>query len=718
MGLMRGGRLALLAVLLLAPACSFTLRELEPTLPPTAQSSVILAGDGTPLVTLHAEENRSNVALDTIPVHVRDAVIAIEDERFWLHHGVDFRAIARAVQVNASAGSVSQGGSTITQQLVKTLLLNSNQTLDRKVAEAALAWQMEEHYTKERILEIYLNTIYFGSGAYGVEAAATHYFGRPVGQLTVAEGALLAGLIQAPSDYDPYLRPDEAIARRSLVLGNMREQELIDQATYDAAILEPLALAPEIPVQQERYAAAHFVEEVKQWILRDERFGATRDERRDLLFTGGLTIRTTVDLGLQAAAEAAVAGILPDPFADPEAAVVTIDPATGHVLAMVGGRDYFGAATDARYNLAMGRGRHTGSSFKPLVLAAALQDGMPVTEQFSAPGTMQLSFGDPPQVWNVGNYSDSGIGGMVDLTEATVRSYNTVYAQLILRVGTERAVEVAHAMGITGDLAEFPSAVLGANDVQPLEMASAYATLANRGVHVDPVFVTSITRADGTILYEAEHRQQRVLDPAVADQVTAILEQAVQRGTGEAARLDRPVAGKTGTAQSWRNAWFCGYVPQLATAVWVGYAGAEQLAMVPPRTPIRVTGGSYPARIWHDYMDVATDRFPAVAFVAPLPPSTTTLPPPLVPVGATPTTGPAQPLPSVVGMDDALASSTLQGLGYRVRVVQHPDQAAPVGTVLAQSPPAGTSLGTGSYVSIVVASGAVTPTSGAPVSPP
>jgi 1A family penicillin-binding protein len=709
---------AALACLLLLPACTFTLRELEPTLPPTAQSSVILAGDGTPLVTLHAEENRSNVALEAIPEHVRNAVIAIEDERFWLHHGVDFRAIARAVQVNASEGSVSQGGSTITQQLVKTLLLNANQTLDRKVAEAALAWQMEEHYTKERILEIYLNTIYFGSGAYGVEAAATHYFGKPIGQLTVAEGALLAGLIQAPSDYDPNAHPDEAIGRRTLVLGNMLDQGLIDQRTYDGSVLEPLALAPEIPVQLERYPAAHFVEEVKQWILRDERFGATRDERRDLLFAGGLTIRTTIDLGMQAAAEAAVAGILPDPAADPEAAVVTIDPATGHVLAMVGGRDYFGPTADARYNLAMGRGRHTGSSFKPLVLAAALQDGMPVTETFPAPGTIALTYGDPPQVWNVGNYSDSGTGGLVDLTEATVRSYNTVYAQLVLRVGPARAVEVAHAMGITRDLAEYPSAVLGANDVQPLEMASAYATLANRGVHVDPVFVTSITRADGTILYEAEHRQQRVLDPAVADQVTAILEQAVQRGTGEAAQLDRPVAGKTGTGQSWRNAWFCGFVPQLATAVWVGYAGTEQFAMVPPRTSIRVTGGSYPARIWHDYMDVATDRFAAAGFVPPPPPSTTTLPPPLVPVTVTPVTGPPQALPSVIGMDDATASSTLQSLGFRVRVVQHPDSAAAVGTVLAQSPAAGTSLGSGSYVSIVVASGAVTPTSGAPVSPP
>ena len=267
----------------------------------------------------------------------------------------------------------------------------------------------------------------------------------------------------------------------------------------------------------------------------------------------------------------------------------------------------------------------------------------------------------------------------MNLTEATVNSYNTVYAQLILEEGPERAIEIAHGMGITRPLDEYPSAVLGANDVQPLEMASAYATLANRGVHVDPVFVTSITRADGTILYESEHRQQRVLDAGVADQVTAILEQAVQRGTGEAAQLGRPVAGKTGTAQGWRNAWFCGYVPQLATAVWVGFAGAEQFSMVPPRTPIKVTGGSYPARIWRDYMSAATEPLPVLAFPAPPPPPTTTTLRPVVPVTATPTTGAAVAVPSVVGATDADASQTLLALGFRVRVVQHAEPGVEAG---------------------------------------
>jgi penicillin-binding protein 1A len=690
------------ATLVLASACTYSLRELEAELPETAQSSVIVAADGTPIVTLHAEQHRVNVAYGQIPTHLVDAVIAIEDERYWLHHGVDFRAIMRAVQVNASTGEVSQGGSTITQQLVKQLLLTSEQTLDRKVAEAALAWQLEQRYTKERILELYLNTIYFGNGAYGVAAAASEYFGKTLDQLTVAEAALLAGLIQSPSEFDPHDDPVPALARREVVLQAMLDQELIDPATYDLSVAEALLLAPEVPVLDQRYPAGHFVEEVKQFILDDPRFGATPRERRDLLFTGGITIRTTIDLGLQAAAEAAVAAVLPDPAIHPEAAVVAIDPATGQVRAMVGGRDYFGAAETAKYNLAMGRGRHTGSAFKPLVLAAALQAGIPLTTAFAAPGSIQLSFGDPPQVWNVDNYGEGGPGVPVDLREATIRSYNTVFAQLILAVGTDQAIDVAASMGITTRLEHFPSAVLGANDVQPLEMASAYATLANRGVHIDPVLVTSVVRGDGTILYESEHRQRRVLDPYVADQVTEVLTQVIAGGTGTAAQIGRPAAGKTGTAQGWRNAMFCGYVPQLATAVWVGYPGREQLAMVPPRTPIRVTGGSYPAQIWQRFMAVATAPMPVVPFAVPTPPVTMPVFGPPPPPPAPPVTGPAGLVPAVVGMSTEQATATLQAAGFRPRVTNAPAAAGPPGTVVDQSPDGGSQLGAGASVTIVV----------------
>lgn len=691
----------------LLAACSYQLRELEATLPTSAQSSVIYAADGTEIVTLHAEENRTDLTLDEIPVHVRDAVVAIEDERYWLHNGVDLRAILRAVSVNASAGAVAQGGSTITQQLVKQLLVGSDQTLDRKVQEAALAWQLEDRYTKERILELYLNTIYLGNGAYGLWAASHEYFGKAPAALTVAEGALLAGLIQAPNDHDPFDDPDAAVERRNLVLDAMLDQDLLDEAAYDAAVAEPLTLAPSVPILEERYRAGHFVEEVKQWILDDPVFGDSARERRELLFAGGLRVHTTIDLGMQQAAEAAVAAVLPDP-AGPEAALVAVHPQTGHVLAMVGGRDFFGASEQAKFNLAMGRGRHTGSAFKPIVLAAALQDGIPPTEQFAAPGSMQLQCAGGV-TWDVDNYGEGGPGVPVDLVEGTVRSYNTVYAQLILRVGVDRAIEIAHDMGITRPLDAFCSAVLGANDVQPLEMASVYATLANRGVHVAPVFVTSVERADGTIVYEAPHTQRRVLDPWVADTVTTVLHQAVENGTGTAARIEgRPVAGKTGTAQAWRNAWFCGYTPQLAAAVWVGFPGQVQLEMVPPRTPIRVTGGSYPAQIWQRFMAAVSDGVEVLPFPTPSSTTTTTL------AGAlsTPTTGAPQIVPDVRGALAADGAALLRALGFRVATVTGRVGPSP-GTVIAMSPPAGTAVGVGGVVTLEIAAdpGTATPTS-------
>jgi penicillin-binding protein 1A len=699
---MRRGLASLLAVLLVAAGCSYELRELQPVLPTNSQSSIIYAADGTEILTLHAEENRTDLTLAEIPVHVRDAVIAIEDERFWTHHGVDFRGIMRAVRVNASEGDDTQGGSTITQQLVKNLLLDDEHTLSRKISEAALAWRLEERFTKERILELYLNTIYFGNGAYGIFAAAREYFGKTPDQLTPAEGATLAGMIQAPNDYDPYTEPDPVVERRNLVLDLMVDQGLLAADVRDQAVAEPLTLAPDVAPLEQRYPAAHFVEEVKQWILHDPRFGASDRERNDLLFGGGLRIHTTVDLALQAAAEAAVAQILPDAATQPEASVVSIDPRNGHVVAMVGGRDFFGGSAAAKYNLAMGKGRPTGSSFKPLVLAAALQQGLPLSTVFQAPGTMQLTYGNPPQIWDVSNYEDESPGVPVDLTEATVHSYNTVYAQLILRVGVDDAIDMAHRLGITRPLLAFPSAVLGSNDVQPLEMASAYSTFANRGVHVDPVFVTSISRADGTILYESEHHQERVLDPGVADQVTAVLSQVVQRGTGTAANLGRPTAGKTGTAQNWTDAWFCGFVPQLATAVWVGYPG-DQVSMRPPTTPIRVTGGSYPARIWKAFMSQAIAGTEAEAFATTTSSttSTTLVAPELEPN----TTGVAQQVPDEVGQPVALARSDLEALGFRVSVVDYAVSGVPPGTVVAQSPPAGTTLGTGGIVTLQVAQG-------------
>jgi penicillin-binding protein 1A len=693
----RSAAVGLAAALGLA-ACSYQSRSVLPVVPVEVESSTVYAADGTLLYTFHAEENRKVVPLEDIPVHVRDAVIAIEDERYYRHNGVDVRAVLRALRANTQAGSVEEGGSTITQQYVKKVLLqDDSQTLSRKIEEASMALQLERRYSKDRILELYLNAIYFGNGAYGIEAAARQYFGKPVTDLTLAEGALLAGLIQRPGATDPYDAPAEALARRNLVLERMRSNRFATDAAVDAALAEPVALGSPTTPAAERYAAAYFVEEVKQWVLDDERFGATAQDRRDLLFGGGLRIQTTVDLAQQAAAEAAVGAILPDP-AGPSASLVSIEPATGFVRAMVGGRDFFGPGENAKLNLATQGPRQAGSSFKPMVLAAALAQGIDPQTQISAPACIDIPLEDG-QIWHPCNYGGGG-AGTVSIVEGTVRSYNTLYAQLILRVGPAEAMAAARSFGIRSPLRDNPAAVLGTNEVTATDMASAYATFANRGIHVPPVLVTRITRADGTVLFQHHHTQQKVLDAGVADTLTSILEQVIARGTGTKARLDRPAAGKTGTAQEWRDAWFAGYTPELATAVWVGFPRA-QISMEPPVTPIRVTGGSYPAQIWQRYMQAALAGTPPVAFHPA--PTTTTTTPPRTPRPTT-TTAPRrmETVPSVLGKRVAVAIQTLQDAGFKVQRIPAEPGPGPAGRVMAQSPVAGTEAPVGSTVRLEV----------------
>jgi len=685
----------------LAAGCSYTPTPVVPQIPANAQSSKIFAADGTLITTLHGPENRIEVPLTRISQPMQQAVIAIEDERFYSHHGVDIRAIVRAARSNAEAGTVEQGGSTITQQLVKNTLLTSGKTLDRKIQEAALAWQLEDHYSKERILEIYLNTVYFGNGAYGVEAAAEQYFAKPIDQIGIVESATIAGLIQAPNDYDPIAHPNEALTRRNTVLDKMAELGDITPAEHNFGVAAPLGIVP--TPTADRYPAAHFVDEVKNFVENDPRFGATPEARRDLLYEGGLRIYTTIDLPLQAAAEAAVAQVMP--AGGPQAALVSLDPQSGQVRAMVGGSDYFGSSPSAQFNLAMGKGRGTGSAFKPIVLATALAQGIPLSEVLTAPPSITLAIPGSRTPWNVHN-ADPGEGapGGTDLVEGTVHSFNTLFAQLILQVGTKNAIDMAHRMGITTPLEAVPAAVLGSNDVQPLEMASVYGTLANHGVHVDPIMITRITRADGAVLYEDMHQQTKAMDASVADTVTSVLQQVIVRGTGTAAQLDRPAAGKTGTGEDYKNAWFCGYTPTLSTAVWVGYPQSE-VQMTPPSTSITVYGGTWPAQIWQRFMTAATAGTPAADF-APL----QTAPPATSPPSATaPTTQPAQvaavanvAVPSVVGLSADDATSHLSRSGFVVERVDT-GRAGTAGQVKTQSPTAGTIATTGSTVTVVVA---------------
>ena len=683
-----------------------------------AEPSVLLDADGGVLTVLR-EQNRQVVSLAQIPRSVQDAIVSIEDSRFYEHDGVDPRSVLRAAGANVEAGGVAEGGSTITQQYVKNALLTPERTIQRKLEEASLAVSIERAYSKEVILEQYLNTIYFGDGAYGIEAAARNFFGVPATGLTLAQSALLAGLVRAPGAYDPRTNPDAAVERRNLVLDRMVAVGRLDRAAATAAAAEPLVLAPPSGgAGQGAYPAAHFVDEVKRWLLRDsDLLGETDAERYINLYRGGLRITTTIDPYLQFMATAAVTGVLPDQVANPatpDAALVSIEPGTGHVVAMVGGLDYFGSHPYRQVNLARGNGRQTGSTFKPFVMAAALEAGVPASAVFSAPGsvTHRLPGSEP---WTV----TGGALGRATMAECLVVSSNTCYSNVILdeRVGGERSIEVARRLGLDDTALDTnPAAVLGTNDVTVEDMATAYATFANDGVHVPPVYVTRIERADGTLLYAHQHRQDKAVEPETARVMSEVMGEVILRGTGRDAAVDRPAAGKTGSSEDNVDAWFCGYTRQVATAVWVGFAEPRPdgdgvyrpVSMSPPTTPIEVQGGTYPAQIWAAYTRAATAGLPPLGLFDPvsIPTATTTTAPPTRSDALEERVRPPDRLevPAVVGVDADDARSEIDDAGLSARVVRVPARGRR-DTVAAQSPPPGTRVPEGTVVVLEVVSG-------------
>ena len=712
-----------LVVALAAAACSYETKDFTFEVDPlfdTAQSSRVYDRNGTLIVELRGEQNRTDVTdIDLIPELVRNAVIAIEDERFYEHDGVDLKAILRATRSNVSSGGVAEGASTITQQYVGNIFLDRSEvTASRKLTEIFMARRFEKQFTKDFILLRYLNWVYFGNGAYGIEAAAREYFGAPdcggaragrpgrdclkVSELAVEQAALLAGLIQRPSAFDPYRNPVGARKRRNLVLDRMLVNEMITEAEHAEATDEPLVLVEDVPLLEERYPAAYFVEDVKQWFLGNPDFGATREARARLLFEGGLEIRTTIDLELQAAAEAAVEAILPDNGVNPDASAVTLGvggDADGHVLAMVGGRDFFGPGPEAKFNLASDKGRQAGSAMKPVALATALSAGFSVTETYDAPNELEIDRTEVcGPVWKIrgGRGSTPEEPVRVSLVQATRQSVNTVYAQLMIDVRPSNFVRMAEELGIGKDrIAPVCAAVLGTEDVNMVELATVYATFARSGLRVDPVTVTSIRNSDGTSLYEHRSDPQRALDRRVADQIAWVLEGAVASGTGHRAQFGRPAAGKTGTAQNFADAAFAGFTPQRATAVWVGFPVA-QIPMVPPTTDIRVFGGTYPAMIWREIMtaahaDIAASDFPT--------------PPPSPP----PTTEPPQPdtveVPDLIGRqwDPGLLTAELAELAFGVSAVEVPSQVFPAGTVMGQAPIGGSLRPEGTVITVEVA---------------
>jgi penicillin-binding protein 1A len=540
-----------------------------------------------------------------MPEYLRDGVVAIEDRRFYQHDGVDFAGIGRVLGTDAPSADAEQAGSTITQQLVKILFTGRERSVTRKVKEALFAYELESKNNKDAVLVTYLNTVYFGRGAYGVEAAAQRYFGKPTSTLDLAESATLAGIIRSPARYGSSSNTSAALEattkRRDVVLAQMRAQGLISAQLEREARAKPVVF---VPSKEAGVVAPYFVEYVKQDLI--DTLGA------DKVYAGGLRVYTSLEPQLQASAERAATQLsLPG---DPEVALVSLRPSDGRVLAMVGGRDF----KSNQFNLAAQGHRQPGSAFKPFVLVAALQQGVTPGQIFeTAPFSVPVKDG----VWTVSNYENGYAAGTMSLQAATDFSVNGVFARLIMQVGPESVVKTAKKMGITTPLTANPAIALGGlkNGVSPLEMASAYGTLSNGGVRVQPSGIVMVTDDSGRLVHTRAVESTRAMSPETAALAANMLHDVIERGTGIGAKIPVWAAGKTGTTQSYRDAWFVGWAGDVATSVWVG----NREAQVPMTNVhgIAVTGGSFPASIWRQYMTDATRvRKPSEDPVASAPP--------------------------------------------------------------------------------------------------
>ena len=613
----------------------------------------ITDGSGQLIGTLHRFETHIPVRPSDVTPVLRDAVVAIEDRRFYSHKGVDLRAVARALWADLQGGSFEQGASTITQQYVKRIYTGPQRSLARKVREATLASRVEKQLSKDEILFRYLGDIYLGSGAYGVGAAAETYFHTPVGQLNLSQAATLAGLIQSPSSDEPRSNLAGAEERRQLVLRAMLDQNRISQSEYSAAMGQRLRLATEgnaqpslsatlvYPVEQVDTQYPYFVDYVRRYLI--ARYG------EDRVYQGGLQVQTTIDPRLQRFAEEAVKSTLSGTSPPLEMSLVSLDPNNGYVKALVGGRDF----TESQVNLALGNcdglprsepgepvciggggtGRQPGSSFKPFTLARAFEKGIGPERVYPAPSayTFRGCRPTPGNSCTVHNAEGGGYGAL-PLRQATAHSVNTVFAQLILDVGVEETAEMAHRLGVTmvspdGKIPKGPakgtsyggSLTLGSAETSPLDMAAAFGVFARRGEQFPATPVIKVTDADGKVLEDnSTRRGRRVLPETIADNVNDVLKGTIAFGTGRAADIGRPdgTAGKTGTSEDYSDAWFVGYTQKLATSVWMGYADSQK-PLVNVKGVGRVFGGTLPAETWKAYMERALEGVPDTPFPPP-----------------------------------------------------------------------------------------------------
>jgi membrane peptidoglycan carboxypeptidase len=691
-------------------------------LQPLAQRSRILAADGKTVIAELYDENRISVPLKAVAPIMRQAIVAIEDSRFYEHGGVDLRGTLRAAATNAQSGEVLQGGSTLTQQYVKNVLVEQARNPDqvraarerglaRKFRELQYAIQIEKELTKDQILENYLNIAYFGGGAYGVEAAARHFFGRSASKLTLPEAALLAGVVRSPSTYSPTSNPAKATARRNTVLDRMAEIKMISPAQAAQAKKGKIALH----IQKSRHGcatakeAAFFCDYVSRVIRTDPVFGKTKAEREALLARGGLNVVTTLIPKMQKAAQR---GLDKHVYARDKAAgaISLVEPGTGAIRAMAQSRPYGsgGISLNVDQKYGGGNGFQAGSTFKAFVAAAALQQNIPPTTTFHAPYQIDLS--DRPfktcngvvkSEWSPSNETQSETG-TYNMATGLADSINTYFAQLEAQTGLCEPKKVAEQLGLTQATGEplqedkaFTLGAVGAHGVSPLAMAEAYATFAARGKHCDAVAIVSVTDRNGKSLPVPKADCRDVLKPEIADTMNAMLQGVIEHGTATSANIGRPAAGKTGTTQNRVAVWFVGYTPNMAAAVWVGSPKDYTYHLVDkkigPETRHNWCGGCLPAPIWADAMEKALAGLPEQDFVH----SSANFG---IPEGA--------PVPDVRGATPDQAVAALSQAGFNPQMSSSfVASNRPFGTVAFTSPKAGTFAPKGSTVTIFVSRG-------------
>jgi membrane peptidoglycan carboxypeptidase len=707
--------------------------ELKTT--PLAQRSRILAADGTLLAILY-RENRVLAELSFIPEMTRKALIAVEDARFYAHNGVDYKGTLRAAVENAQAGGVSQGGSTLTQQYVKNALLQAASskagqnaarevTLDRKLKEARYTMVIEKELSKDEILERYLNIAYFGNGVYGIGTAASFYFAKPVKELTLEEGALLAGIVQSPGRFDPVKAMQDPalmarlLERRNLVLRRMALEGFITeiQRAEGTAVPPDFKIRPVVSGCENPAVAAPFFCDYVRKVLEETPVGAalgrTKEERQDRLLAGGLTIRTTLDPRVQRAAQASADEQIPrqDPY-QAATAINSIEPGTGNVKAMAVNRWYSEKKEPGhtKVNLAIGgsSGMQAGSTFKPFVLTAALQQGIPLGLSFYAPNEYTSDVfpdydEDGPVPWTLGNAGDSRTGGRTyDLRTGTENSVNTFYVQLEERTGVEQPASLAESLGVkqfdknavpSEPLARVGAFTLGVNEVSPLAMAGAYATFAARGLFCPPRAVTEVLDAANQPIELTQEPCKQVIEQGIADTVNDVLQGVIAKGTGKSADIGRPAAGKTGSTNGSRAAWFAGYTPELATTVWVGKAQPENMQRVTINGSYyrQVYGGTLPAAIWQQTMSTSLAGMPKLEFAE---------------ADNDVVDGAEVEVPDVRGLPYDVAVVTLTDAGFGIRDGGRV-AAAPVsrGDVAYTSPRAGRTVQTGATVTVYTSNG-------------